>query len=498
MKHTDKLKITAMALSILGAATVVRAQQPAAPATSKHEFSIYGKAGVSTLMYKVDGGSRSNGFGGGVGLGYTYFFNKHWGLQTGLEMNFYRATAKLDDGKSFAWLVEEGVADDRWWREEFVSSYSRFEEKQRAAYIALPLMAHYQTGGRHPFYASLGVKAALRMSSKYELTTDMTNQYQWLMQGAGPEIMDDQEPERGTGFYPGQRAEGNLDLKMAVLGSVEAGMKWRLSEGMRLYTGLYADIGISCVKKNNRSMLEYTPVTYNETPGNTEVVNAKFSAGSVLNSDDMTKHVRPMAFGVKVGLAFGGKKKSSMPTVYAPPAVTEDAEAARLAREAAEAERARLEAERAQAERERAAEAERLRAEAAAARAAAEAEAARAAQARAEAVALLIEPLDGFGFDKAELSAAQKERLAEKMQALAAYPDLLLILRGHTCDVGSSAYNIKLGERRAESVRRHMIESGVSGDRLRVESRGKEQPLVPNDSKQARQHNRRVEFVVAQ
>lgn len=389
-------------------------------------------------------------------------------------MNFYRATAKLDDGTSFARLVEEGIADGRWWREEFVSSYSRFEEKQRAAYIALPLMAHYQTGGRHPFYASLGVKAALRISSKYELTNDMTNQYRWLMQGAEPEIMDDQEPEQGTGFYPGQHSEGNLDLKMAVLGSVEAGMKWRLSEGMRLYTGLYADIGFNCVKKNNRSMLEYTPATYNETPGNTEVVNAKFSAGSVLNLKDMRRNVRPLAFGVKVGLAFGGKKKSSMPTVYAPPAVTEDAEAARLAREAAEAEHARLEAQRAQAERERAAEA------------------------RAQAVDLLIEPLDGFGFDKAELSAAQKERLAEKMQALAAYPDLSLILRGHTCDVGSSAYNIKLGERRAESVRRYMIESGVSGDRLRVESRGKEQPLVPNDSKQARQHNRRVEFVVVQ
>lgn len=496
MKHVNNLRIAGLTFLLLGAAVAVRAQQAPAQPTTKHEFSVYGKAGVSTLMYKVDGGSRSNGLGGGVGLGYTYFFNKHWGLQTGLEMNFYRATAKLDDGTSFVRLVEEGIADGRWWREEFVSSYSRFEEKQRAAYIALPLMAHYQTGGRHPFYASLGVKAALRMSSKYELTTDMTNQYSWVMQGARPEILDDQEPERGTGFYPGQRSEGNLDLKMAVLGSVEAGMKWRLSEGMRLYTGLYADIGFNSVKKNNRSMLEYTPATYNETPGNTEVVNAKFSAGSVLNSEDMARNVRPLAFGVKVGLAFGGKKKSSMPTVYAPPSVTEDADAARLKREAAEAERARLEAERAQAERARIAEAERLRAEQE--RAAAEAERVRAAEARAEAVALLIEPLDGFGFDKAELSAEQKERLAEKMQALVAYPDLLLILRGHTCDLGSSAYNIKLGERRAESVRRYMIESGVSADRLRVESRGKEQPLVPNDNKQARQHNRRVEFIVAQ
>lgn len=84
MNHTNNLRIAGLTFLLLGAAAVVQAQEPAAPATSKHEFSIYGKAGVSTLMYKLDNGSRSNGLGGGVGLGYTYFFNKHWGLQTGL------------------------------------------------------------------------------------------------------------------------------------------------------------------------------------------------------------------------------------------------------------------------------------------------------------------------------------------------------------------------------------------------------------------------------
>ena len=52
---------------------------------SRHEILPYIRGGVSTLHYKVDNGSRTSGFGVGVGINYVWFFQPRWGLQTGIE-----------------------------------------------------------------------------------------------------------------------------------------------------------------------------------------------------------------------------------------------------------------------------------------------------------------------------------------------------------------------------------------------------------------------------
>lgn len=492
-----KLILLAM-LPLCAAGTAAAQQAPQAaqspqPETSRHEFSVYGKAGISTLRYKLNYGEQNAGFGGGLGVGYTWFFDKRFGLQTGLEVNFYRSKAKFDDGTQFQKLVFEDTNGDAVFTSTFVSEVSGFRERQRAAYLDIPLMVQYQTQGRHRFYAALGVKAGMRLSSKFETTADLHNS---IVDNWGGEITvyDEQDESRFTGNYPGRSFSGDTELKFAALGAVEAGVKWRLNDGMRLYTGLYADIGLNDIRKNasDADILSYTDAT--EGPRTEEhpdgLVPAKYGLASVLSSKVRTQKVRPLAFGVKIGLAFGGRPKTMPAPVYVPPtpAVSADADSLRRVQEAAEAEKARLAA----AEKARlAAEAQRERESAAAA-----AEKARAAEARAKAVDLLLEPLDEFGFDKWELTDEQRGRLSQKAAALLDYPGLLLILRGHTCDIGPSEYNRKLGERRAESVKRCLVEAGIPEERIATESRGKEQPLVPNTDRASRLHNRRVEFLV--
>ena len=52
---------------------------------SRHEILPYIRGGISTLIYKVDNGSRTSGFGVGVGINYVWFFQPRWGLQTGTK-----------------------------------------------------------------------------------------------------------------------------------------------------------------------------------------------------------------------------------------------------------------------------------------------------------------------------------------------------------------------------------------------------------------------------
>jgi outer membrane protein OmpA-like peptidoglycan-associated protein len=67
-------------------------------------------------------------------------------------------------------------------------------------------------------------------------------------------------------------------------------------------------------------------------------------------------------------------------------------------------------------------------------------------------------------------------------------------LAGHTCDLGSDATNLDLSQRRAASVREYLVSRGVDGVRLVTTGFGETSPLVPNESEQMRERNRRVEI----
>ena len=71
-----------------------------------------------------------------------------------------------------------------------------------------------------------------------------------------------------------------------------------------------------------------------------------------------------------------------------------------------------------------------------------------------------------------------------------------LRIEGHTDDSGASDFNHKLSQARAEAVAEWLAKNGVDQSRLATVGLGEEHPLVPNDSKEHREQNRRTEFKV--
>jgi outer membrane protein OmpA-like peptidoglycan-associated protein len=106
-----------------------------------------------------------------------------------------------------------------------------------------------------------------------------------------------------------------------------------------------------------------------------------------------------------------------------------------------------------------------------------------------------------FDFDKASLRAEAKPSLDKVVEVLKSYPKASATIEGHTDGKGDAAYNQKLSERRAESVRAWLAGNGAS---LKMSTRGwgKQKPVAPNarpdgkDDPEGRQKNRRVEIVV--
>lgn len=107
-----------------------------------------------------------------------------------------------------------------------------------------------------------------------------------------------------------------------------------------------------------------------------------------------------------------------------------------------------------------------------------------------------IPPIE-FEFNKAVLRPYSKETLEMVADLLFEYPQFKLMVFGHTCDLGSDAYNEWLSQKRAEAVKSYLVKLGVMGEFVRAKGFGERRPLLPNDSEENRETNRRVEFKIA-
>ena len=97
-----------------------------------------------------------------------------------------------------------------------------------------------------------------------------------------------------------------------------------------------------------------------------------------------------------------------------------------------------------------------------------------------------------FDYDSAELSNDAKLILDKQSRFLRANTDMTFTIEGHCDERGTREYNLALGEQRATAVRDYLVIEGISPDRLRVISYGKEKPAVVGANDMAFAKNRRA------
>ena len=101
-----------------------------------------------------------------------------------------------------------------------------------------------------------------------------------------------------------------------------------------------------------------------------------------------------------------------------------------------------------------------------------------------------------FDFNSDKLLPRYYPELDNLGKALTKYSDYRIGIEGHTDNIGSDRYNQVLSQRRAESVKRYLIQSySIEPRRLDVKGYGKSKPRTTNDTPEGRDENRRVEVV---
>jgi peptidoglycan-associated lipoprotein len=101
-----------------------------------------------------------------------------------------------------------------------------------------------------------------------------------------------------------------------------------------------------------------------------------------------------------------------------------------------------------------------------------------------------------FDFDSSVLKPMSQEVLQRKADWMNENMDATVIIEGHCDERGTAAYNLALGERRADSAKDFLVNLGIAADRVTTISYGEEKPVDPGHNEEAWAKNRRAHFVV--
>lgn len=101
-----------------------------------------------------------------------------------------------------------------------------------------------------------------------------------------------------------------------------------------------------------------------------------------------------------------------------------------------------------------------------------------------------------FDYDRADLSADARDMLLRNASWLNRWTSTSILIEGHADERGTSEYNLVLGERRAAAVRDYLVSLGVAASRLRVVSKGEEDPVCFEASESCWRQNRRGHSVI--
>ena len=250
---------------------------------SKHEVSIYGGGGLSTLSYSTEIGDVSSGFGGHLGLGYHYFITSQIGIGTGVEVSLYSSKYSLNELKTSTPATD--ISGNAF---EFRSVMSKYEENQSVMMLQIPVMLQFRQSA---LYAAIGGKVGIPLSMKYDNTCASISNTGYY---ADENAEYDTQHFVGFGTFNDLKNKGDFNFSTAFLLSVEAGFRSK-----SFAAGAYLDYGL-----NNISNATSTPLV--EYKSDIEML---FNINSILNSQQggkaFAEKIAPLSVGIKVKFLFG-------------------------------------------------------------------------------------------------------------------------------------------------------------------------------------------------
>jgi len=413
------------------------------------EIYVKINGGPSGILYDSNLGDGKLKFGGGIGVGYTYFFSSHWGVLTGIDVMYNQNSFELKNGTT----ISSYEVDDQTSAFEYQVTPTNYKEDQHFISIAVPLMMQYRTSVSPNTQVYFGFGGKILFPGKQ---TAKASASELQLSGYYPDInlLIDDLPSHGFGKVTNWQDKTTVNLDPTFLLSVETGLTFKLKEKTQLYTGLYLDYGLTEIAKENPNLniVAYNPtgidnIQANGTSGNRKIVQESryLSAGIQLKlgfmlAKNKPEPVQPQAETVT---------QTKAPVQQTAPVEQKVVETVPAKKELTPSERA-----------------------------------------------LVEKPLTFQKIGNTSVTPELATRLDEIAKILQSNNDTELNITGYTCDIGTEARNLEIGMKRAQAVSDYLQNKGIESNRMHLFSKGESEPLVPNTPTENKPLNRRVSLTL--
>jgi len=411
-------------------------------------FKING--GPSGILYDSNIGEGKLKFGGGIGVGYTYFFSDHWGISTGVDVTYNQNSFELNNGTT----ISTYEVDDQTSAFEYQVTPTNYKEDQHFIAASIPLLMQYRTSIASQTQLYFGFGGKIMFPGKQTVEASAS---ELQLSGYYPDInlLIDDLPSHGFGKVSNWQDKTTVSLDPAFMLSFETGLTFKIKEKTKLYTGLYVDYGLTDLAKEtpNTNIVAYNPngldnIQANGTSGNSRIVEESryFSAGIQLKlgfslAKDRQEPIQPKQETIKT---------ESAPVQETPPVQQKIVETAPAKTELTVEERNYIEKQ----------------------------------------------PLAFQEVGNTSVTPELAGRLDEIAKILKSNKDTELNITGYTCDIGTESRNIEIGMKRAQAVSDYLRNKGIESNRMHLFSKGESEPLVPNTPSENKPLNRRVTLVL--
>lgn len=413
------------------------------------EINVKINGGPSGILYDSNLGDGKLKFGGGIGVGYTYFFSSHWGILTGIDVMYNQNSFELKNGNT----ISSYEVDDQTSAFEYQVTPTNYKEDQHFISAAVPLMMQYRTFVSPNTQVYFGFGGKILFPGKQ---TAKASASELQLSGYYPDmnLTVDDLPSHGFGKVTNWQDKTTVSLDPTFLLSVETGLTFKLKEKTQLYTGLYLDYGLTEIAKENANLniVAYNPtgldnIQANGTSGNRKIVQESryLSAGIQLKLGFMLTKNKPEPIQPKAEPV----TQTEAPVQQAPPAQQKVVEPTPAKKELTPAERAIVE-----------------------------------------------KPLSFQKVGNTDVTPELATRLDEIAKILKSNNDTDLNITGYTCDIGTESRNIEIGMKRAQAVSDYLQNKGIESNRMHLFSKGESEPLVPNTPAENKPLNRRVSLTL--
>lgn len=473
--------------------------------------------GLNTMLYQPANGTSNVGAGLDAGLFYGRFFNEWIGLGVGLNYSWANAYAAYNWNEVTTGLTHPSNPNVPY---NLTTGFNNFVERQNVGVLSIPVEVLFRKSfnERWALIGGVGLSIDFPIHGAYYAKGGS-----YSTTGLFPTLGNytiENMPEHGFSTYnttQGAKFNNRAKVGVGILGDL--GARVALNDNWGLYLGVY--VGYGCTNLLAQAKTEEM-IMVNATNPSTIDYRGTFDSNEAAKAN-------LLRCGVKIAVDFGwpsmGKKKAEAERLAREAFVADSiaaaqAEQLRLAREkaiadsiaVAEAEAARIAAEKEAQEALAAAEAERLARlsaedQARLARekaiadsiAAVEAEHARkmqeaiehfnALKAKSEALTVHFD----LGADQLKFKDGEQEIMDEVCMVLSERHDIRIVIIGHTDNTGNAEQNLRyFGKKRAEALKAYMVSRGANADQIECESKGQEEPVADNSTREGRALNRRA------